>query len=567
MRVKNSFIYSVALIILISSLFVQASTSLTEQMIKKRITAIEKNIQKVKVELEQKTSMGFNVEQEKVLNNLLLAESFLTEADEYLLRDDLFEAELRVVFAENMLQKSLVFLSTTPVVEGRVISIDANTLSQKAINNKISDLVEEVASTNFNTIFVEVIRGDGYSVYPSAFQLQADELKGKDPLKELVEQAKLHDIDVFPWLKVFFASSNGTPGPILEKHPEWTALDRNGYGYEKAGLAWFSPAHPEARDFIYNSVMELFELYDFSGCQLDYVRYPVNLTEDNDFSYDLYSRELFKTFYGVDPLDIPYYPYGLRVQPDYQRGDHGSLYVSWLAFREELVSSMVGRISIGLREKTPDLPISAGIITALWGGGTIQQAWFRQQKWPDWLERHFVNFLSPMIYQDDSSVVDREVQAIASIAKGQALQYPSLGVYVMKNPYQLIEQIDIVRKNNIAGMRVFAYPHLQEEHFRALKEGPFREKAFPPHRDPLKAAILRVEELMTIFSDEEDLALLYRDLQRVPQEHGSLRYISLQRAIKRTERLIDHKNPRIDYEMEYVKSYLDALLYWERPYK
>ncbi|MDD4263854.1 MAG: family 10 glycosylhydrolase [Firmicutes bacterium] len=562
-------IKTIILVLMIISIVLTAyaTTSLNEHTLKSKQSLLNEIMQEIKTELEQKTNMAFNVDTEEVVGTLLSAESYLEEADRYILIEDFFEAELRLLFAERMLQKSSVFLSTTPRVEGRIISIDAKTLSQKALTGKIEDLVLEIANTNFNTIFVEVVRGDGYTVYPSDIHIQAEELQGIDPLNELIWHAKLHDIDVFPWLKLFFASSNGTPGPILKEHPEWTALDRNGYGYEKAGLAWFSPAHPKARDFIYESVLELFDAYDFAGCQIDYARYPVNLTEDNDFSYDLYSRELFKTFYGIDPLDIPYYPYSQRVQPSYQRGDHGSLYVSWLSFREELVSSMVGRISIGLREKQPDLPISAGIITALWGGGTIQQAWFRQQKWPDWLEKHYVNYLSPMIYQDDSSVVDREVQAIAQIADGKALQYPSLGVYVMSSPYQLIQQIEITRRHGIAGIRVFAYPHLETEHFSILKEGPFREKAFPPHRDLLKAAILRIQDILPLFSEEEELVQLLNNLENVPQKHGHLRNASLQRALKRTEKLLSHSNIRIKYEMEYVKSYLEALLYSERPYR
>lgn len=555
------------LILVLFNMLIRADSNLSIDNLQKRMAYIRKNMSLHENDFEQKLTAKFKLDQERVIQFLDMTKAFLDEAKVYLDLNDLYEADLRITFAETMLKKTLVPLATSPLVEGRIISLDAATLSQKAMANKIADLVEEIAIANFNTIFVEVIRGDGYAVYPSKFQVQAEELLGQDPLLELIARAKQYEIDVFPWVKMFFATSNKTPGPILINYPEWKALDRYGKGYEKAGLVWYNPAHPQARDFIYNSILELFQNYDFAGCQLDYVRYPVNLTEDNDFSYDAYSRELFRSIYGIDPINIPYIPYSIRAQSDYQRGDSGSLFASWLSFREEMVSSLVGRVSIALRTIKPDLPISIGIITALWGGGTIQQAWFRMQNWPIWLENHYANYLSPMIYQDDANVVEREVKALTNLAQNRALQYPSLGVHAMTDPYQLIEQIEIIRTNGIAGMRVFAYPHLKQEHFKALIEGPFREKAIPPHRDVIKASLLRANELTDLFPQETDLISLVQALERIPKNHGYSRYNTIKRALTTAEKLGKIENQRIQYELNYICSYLEVALYTERLYK
>ncbi len=554
-------------LILVFNILIRADSNLSIDNLQKRMVNIQKNINLLGNALEQKLTAKFTLEQERAIQFLDMTEAFLDEAEVYLELNDLYEADLRITFAETMLKKTLVPLATSPLVEGRIISLDATTLSQKAMANQIADLVEEIANANFNTIFVEVIRGDGYCVYPSKFQVQTEELLGQDPLLELIDRAKQYEIDIFPWVKMFYATSNKTPGPILINHPEWIALDRYGNGYEKAGLVWYNPAHPQARDFIYNSILELFQNYDFAGCQLDYVRYPVNLTEDNDFSYDVYSRELFRSFYGIDPINIPYVPYSIRAQSDYQRGDSGSLFASWLSFREEMVTSLVGRVSIALRSIKPDLPISIGIITALWGGGTIQQAWFRMQNWPIWLENHYADYLSPMIYQDDANVVEREVKAITELIKNRALQYPSLGVHAMTDPYQLIKQIEIIRNSGIAGMRIFAYPHLKQEHFRALIEGPFREKAIPPHRDVIKASLLRANELTDLFPQETDLILLVQALDSIPKNHGYSRYNTIKKALTTAKKLGKIENQRIQYELNYICSYLEVALYTERLYK
>ncbi len=569
MKNKVKFYLNLLLVLALAffSILTKAEQNFSLANLQKRIINIQKNMSLLENDLEQKLTAKFTLDQERVIQFLDMTNAFLDEANFYLELNDLYEAELRISFAETMLKKTLVPLATSPLVEGRIISLDAATFSQKAIANQIADLVEEIATANFNTIFVEVIRGDGYAVYPSKFQVQTEELFGQDPLLELIDRAKQYEIDIFPWVKMFFATSNKTPGPVLINHPEWTALDRYGKGYEKAGLVWYNPAHPQARDFIYNSILELFQNYDFAGCQLDYVRYPVNLTEDNDFSYDAYSRELFRSFYGIDPINIPYVPYSIRVQSDYQRGDSGSLFASWLSFREEMVTSLVGRVSIGLRKIKPDLPISVGIITALWGGGTIQQAWFRMQNWPIWLENHYADYLSPMIYQDDAKVVEREVKAIADLTKNYALQYPSLGVHAMTDPYQLIEQIEIIRHNGIAGIRVFAYPHLKQEHLKALIEGPFRNKAIPPHRDLIAASQLRANKLTDLFSQETELLSLVQSLERIPKNHGYSRYNTIKRALTIAQKLGEIENYRIQYELGYICSYLEVALFTERLYK
>jgi len=445
---------------------------------------------------------------------LELVESSLTEAEKHLKERDYFEAELKIELSKMALGKTYAKASRSLKVEARIISVDAGTLSRKALSKSLLDLIEEIAEAGFNTIFVEVLRDDGYVVYPSEYMELAPDLQGLDPLGELVELCKAKDIDVFPWQKVFFAAADGTLGPVLNQHPEWAALDRFQNGLDAYSLAWFSPAHPKAREFIFNYIYEMWQKYDFAGCQLDYVRNAVNPLEDNDFSYDQASLDLFYSLYGYNPLEAKYPSAAIRTRPEYTPGDFGTEWENWQAFREELITSMVANISKALKTAKPDAMISVGIATALWGGGTLQQAYFRQQNWPVWLDRHLVEILSPLVYQNDPDIVQREVRYVKAVTDGRAMQYPSLGVQAMDNPYQLLEQIETVRDLGEPGMRIFAYPYLKTEHYRLLKEGPFREKAFPPHRDLYKSSYLLLEDLIKLVSPETDNEL-YTEVERL----------------------------------------------------
>ena len=92
-------------------------------------------------------------------------------------------------------------------------------------------------------------------------------------------------------------------------------------------------------------------MYDFAGCQLDYVRNATNPLENNDFSYDKATLDLFMTYYGYNPLDLPYPSAYDRTREGYVPGDSGAKWENWQAFREELITSMVARLAIAMKEK------------------------------------------------------------------------------------------------------------------------------------------------------------------------------------------------------------------------
>ncbi len=522
---------------------VMSETLLAINNYQEDLKILSQELSKVKAFFEANKSHMETERINQTLTYLELVESSLTDAEKYLAEKDYFEAELKIELSKMAIGKTYVKASRSLKVEARVISVDAGTLSRKALSHSLPNLVEEIAEAGFNTIFVEVLRDDGYVVYPSEYMELAPELKGLDPLGELVELSKAKKIAVFPWQKVFFAAANGTLGPVLNKHPEWIALDRFQKGLDAYSLAWFSPAHPKAREFICNYIFEMWQKYDFAGCQLDYVRNAVNPLEDNDFSYDQASLDLFNSLYGYNPLELKYPSAAIRTRPEYTPGDFGPEWENWQAFREELITSLVAKIAKTLKNAKPDAMISVGIATALWGGGTLEQAYFRQQNWPVWLDRHLVEILSPLVYQNDLSIVLREVENVKAVADGRAMQYPSLGVQAMDNPYQLLEQIEAVRDLGEPGMRIFAYPYLKTEHFKLLKEGPFREQAFPPYKDLFKSSYLLLEDLLELVSSETENEL-YNDLESLKKRLEITLEADLKRQYAAVKYLLN-KLPRI----------------------
>jgi len=112
---------------------------------------------------------------------------------------------------------------------------------------------------------------------------------------------------------------------VLKAHPDWynvnakgeSASDKPAYvDYYK----FLDPARPEVREFVRDTVRELAAIPGLTGVHLDYIRHPdailpsglwskYGIVQDKvyppyDYGYTDYSRKIFKSKTGVDPLDL-----------------------------------------------------------------------------------------------------------------------------------------------------------------------------------------------------------------------------------------------------------------------
>ncbi len=111
-----------------------------------------------------------------------------------------------------------------------ITNVDSDVLTSKA---KIEEAVARCKELNFNAIFM-VTYNKAYTMYPSQtmddlFDRRIDPTYvGRNPLEEMIEAAHAENIKVFAWFEYGFAAFNGSPGPILNKFPEWAAINVDG---------------------------------------------------------------------------------------------------------------------------------------------------------------------------------------------------------------------------------------------------------------------------------------------------------------------------------------------------
>lgn len=382
-------------------------------------------------------------------------------------------------------------------VEARILSLATTDLPRTDLEfNTIIGITKRI---NANMIFVELLDDSGHMVYPSKVWPHRE--TGPDRLQTLIDKAHSEGIHVVPWIKTFFATASGELGPVLGNHPEWAAVGSDGSQITSYNMAWFNPAHPDARAFIQRAIMELVTDYDIDGLQLDYIRYP-NSEFPTLYSYDDYSRAIFQQETGIDSLQLQTPgPFQLTaagvtlesLPPQWQQ---------WTVWRENQVTTFVSELVSQVRSSRPDLPLFFGVIPALWSGSTYPNARFLlNQHWAQWVEAGYVDGVTPPTYTNEDHIVQREVGNVRSIATEHAIEgpvfvYPSLMVY--PDPGVLVREIELLRAMGIPGVRLFSYGRMGLPHFRALWEGPFAEPAVIPHEKPFVSALHLVSEVVEV---------------------------------------------------------------------
>jgi uncharacterized lipoprotein YddW (UPF0748 family) len=242
----------------------------------------------------------------------------------------------------------------------------------------IKEAVETCNELGFNSIFV-VTWNKGYTVYQSQVmdslfgQSIIPDMEGRDPLQELIEEAKPYGIKVFAWFEFGFASSMGDPtgGHLIQKYPHWASRDSDGKITEKNDFQWMNPFHPEVQTFIKSLVSEVVQKYDVDGIQGD-DRLPALPSNGgySDFTKNLYASE----HSGIEP-------------PTYAKD------FEWVKWRSRKLSLFLEDLVIEVKAIKPDLIISMAPSIYEWSEENYLQ------DWPKWLDMKLVDLVIPQVYR------------------------------------------------------------------------------------------------------------------------------------------------------------------------
>lgn len=349
----------------------------------------------------------------------------------------------------------LINLGCTPQTTEAVRGVWLTNVDSQVLNSK-ENIVEAVSlckELGFNTIFV-VTWNKAMTTYPSAIMKDLTGIEidtsfaGRDPLKELIDEAHKNDIKVFAWFEFGFSSSyqqNG--GIILQKKPEWAAKDFEGNLAIKNGFEWMNGFHPDVQNFMLSLILEVAKNYDIDGIQGD-DRLPAmpSLAGYDDYTVGLY-RSAHK---GASPPQ-----------------DHKD--TNWVNFRADILNSFMKRIYDEVKAVNKKLIVSMAPSIYPWSKEEYLQ------DWTSWLNEGIVDLVCPQVYRykiDDYTSALNEIVTNQVSPKNLNKLYP--GVLLKVGKYQpeekfLREMIEANRKRKINGEVFFfyegvkKYPHIFKE--------------------------------------------------------------------------------------------------------
>ena len=342
--------------------------------------------------------------------------------------------------------------------------------SQRVLDDpaKIPTLIADAQALGATDLFVQAFRG-GRAWFDSSLgdatpwtrAVAAGE--GRDPLRELIQQAHAADLRVHAWVNVLSLADNREAPLVRELGREAVLVDQRGRSildypkldvpepdrtYYRMGTpaVWIDPAAPGVAPRLAETFAELAARYpELDGLHLDYIRYPGVLPfapgsrfgVGLDMGHGESTRERFRRETGL-PAPRP---------PD--RLGHAN---RWDAWRRDKVTELVRAIADGARTADPGIQMSA----AVWAHA--ERAYLSiGQDWRRWLEEGLLDFAVPMAYTLDSRLFRYQVEAFTSTGLGPRT-WIGIGAWLFaKRPGGAVDQVAIAEAAGAAGVVLFSW--------------------------------------------------------------------------------------------------------------
>ena len=378
--------------------------------------------------------------------------------------------------------------------EVRSIWLDRGTIVRAKSEKDLAVIFDRLARSGINTVFFETLNAS-YPIYPSRIAPEQNPLtRGWDPLKAAVKLAHERGMELHAWIWVFAAANQGHNavlnqpdnylGPVLSRNPDWLMTDRQGNAFDwgsRHRKAFYDPANPEVRRYLLAMIEEIASNYDVDGIQFDYIRYPFqNPRIDQTSGYSPSSRALFKDFTGKDPIEI-------------KPGD--PLWSQWTGFRAKQVDSFVATAASRLKQRHPDLVITAAVFPL-----EKRDRFFRlQQNWEEWISQGWVDAIVLMTYALDTDNLEERVQPLMNPSlRSSSLLLPGIRLLKVPDPVTM-DQLQFVRNLPANGFALFAAenltPNLEAIFNRAQGKRAIAKSNVSPLRQPFSAAAGRYQAM------------------------------------------------------------------------
>ncbi len=309
----------------------------------------------------------------------------------------------------------------------------------------IKTCVDACKANNINHIFM-VVYNNARTTYPSTIMQNLigisiqEKFAGRDPLKEMIEEAQAVGIKVHAWFEYGFSSSySASGGPIIAAKPNWAARDAGGNLTVKNGFDWLNAFHPEVQQYMIDLFKEVVTKYPtLDGVQGD-DRLPAL---PSTAGYDTYTYNLYKSENGgVDPP-----------------GDFRE--ANWINWRTKKLNAFMKRLRNEMKILKPSLQVTMSPSPFPWGRDEYLQ------DWPTWVDSGWVDAVIPQCYRYDIAAYNATLAQQKSYHRSTTIPlYPGVllrvGTYTATDVF-LSQMIQSNRNNGFKGEVYFFYEGLPQ---------------------------------------------------------------------------------------------------------
>jgi uncharacterized lipoprotein YddW (UPF0748 family) len=245
---------------------------------------------------------------------------------------------------------------------------------------------------------------------------------GRDPLKQVIEEAHRYDMKVFAWFEFGFSSSyQAQGGKILEKKPGWALKNARGELVTKNGFDWMNALDPEVQNFMLSLVEEVVRNYDVDGIQGD-DRLPAMPSEGG------YNRETIEA-YKEDHFG--------QAPPDYHKD------FEWVHWRAEKLNDFMKRLYSKVQAVDSSCIVSMAPSVYPWSMAEYLQ------DWPTWVNFDYVDMIVPQVYRKDTASYRQTLRSSYEyiLPEKRHLFYP--GILLQTGDYKVgSDQLEYMMERN-----------------------------------------------------------------------------------------------------------------------
>ena len=380
--------------------------------------------------------------------------------------------------------------------QGRALWVKRDQLKTR---ERAAQMVDDAADAGYTVLFLQV-RGRGDAWYLSDLEPRAGLLKDQlepdgtpwDPLAFVLRRAHARGLQVHAWFNSFLVWSAeddpAEPRHVLNRHPEWVAVDGDGRSladYSTAEIAaarmegvFLSPGIPAVRRYLTAVVHELASRYPLDGIHLDYTRWALK-----DTGYDPATRAAFIAEQNFDPYDLRRNPTALTRR--FGAGSLPSLEKTWRTWKAAQVTEYVAGLRADLDALPRPIVLSAAVFPNVeYAPRDVLQDWGR------WARDHDVDMLVPMFYSPSTPTVLHQLEMAQEVVPADVVLYAGLAVW--NQPLaSAAEKAVAVRRAGAQGVCFFPYDTLAETPGAlrrltraAFGNAPIADSDPPPSRAP-----------------------------------------------------------------------------------